>query len=194
MSLPKRAPQTPHQALDRVRAMISPAPPPRPPKPSLGPRTIRNISGKHRAFVKQFAIQNFIEPDRAAKHVGFARPGIGYKLAARLVDLIEAERAKLRLAEMMSVEEALRLCAEGARNRDDPRQLGFIKTILQAHGVLDPKREMPKDVNGIMREAAGLIESIKAKVEQGGGVARARVRLALEASIEDEREGGKTAK
>jgi hypothetical protein len=110
------------------------------------------------------------------------------------VDLIEAERAKLRLAEMMSVEEALRLCAEGARNRDDPRQLGFIKTILQAHGVLDPKREMPKDVNGIMREAAGLIESIKAKVEQGGGVARARVRLALEASIEDEREGGKTAK
>lgn len=171
----------------------SPPPPqpekaPKPPKPSPEPDPSPNLVKRRRLtkqavlFIRQFSAQGFKDPDLAAKTVGFKRPGIGYRLADRLSDLIESERLRVSMAEQMELDEALRLLAMVARATDDLKtQHAALRTVLQVHGVLSDKPMPPSDRRGLANQVEALIGKIRERMGSVPAGGRMRIRAAFEA-------------
>jgi hypothetical protein len=142
----------------------------------------RQVSGRDRRFIDAYAELGFQSPTIAAATAGFKHPGVGYKLLDRLHDLVEDERLRRQMTKQMELGEALELAAGGARDTSDRKsQLGFVRTILQVHGALNPDQSLPKQSRGqLVKQLEDMVGRIKAKVGAG-----ARVKAALMVGVED---------
>lgn len=145
----------------------------------------RVVSSRDRRWVRLFADGGFRDADAAAVAAGFKDPYIGAKLLSRLGHLVEAEKVRLAMGEQMELEEALRLCAEGARDADDRKtQAIFLTLILRVHGALSDKPLSAIDRKRMNAELADLLSSVQSKIQMKPG-SRVKLRAMLGARTSD---------
>jgi hypothetical protein len=139
-----------------------------------------HVSAKDRRFVFEFIKSEFSDPEGAASRAGFKSPGACWRLLDRLRDLIDAERVRLTMGTQMELDEALRLCAEGARTTTDPKvQVMFLTLVLRTHGALSDKPMPVENRRQLLREVQELAGQLQQKLGPGG---KARVRAMLESA------------
>jgi len=149
----------------------------------------RRLSTRHRRFVTLVAGSGIEHADRIASSLGFTRPGVGYRLTIMLGDLIDAEKIRLKLAEEMSLHEALLIISEIARDAASPdtkTRLAAATTIARGHGFGSDRPLTPQDRQEYNRELDGLLGFVKAQMSER----KTKIRLrTIEKSLEIAPEG-----
>lgn len=126
----------------------------------------RRVSTQARRFLVEYAVLGFQHAEIAGKRAGFKYPSTAHRLVAKFADLIEAEKLKLRMADLMTVDEALKRVAGLARAAEDPKlQHAALRTILEVEGALTKDRPMtPNERADLQRQAEEIIGGLKKRL------------------------------